>query len=188
MKTLLYLVGAPATGKSTLMAELTAGCHRLPQPGPVRHDLLAARRGVVGAELGGIRFLFPGTDALPLNVSPAACQWVGSGEAPALLLAEGDRLAHRKFLTAAADGGYRVALVHLQAPAELLGERCAERGSTQAEGWRRGRTTKCANLAEWASLHYDVTTLRSDLDPPPVLAAKLRAAVPELDVLPEVPN
>lgn len=185
---LVYLIGAPGVGKSTLMGELTAGCHRSPRLHPLAHDLLVdvAHAEPVGVELGRHRPGFPGTDTLALNVSPVACRWVAGGAGPGpLLLAEGDRLAHAGFLDAAAHGGYRVHMVHLVAPAEVIDARCAARGSTQNEAWRRGRVTKAAGLAAYAAQHYPpLITLHANLIPA-ALALRLRAALTCLAALPE---
>lgn len=185
MKALLYLIGAPGVGKSSLMAELTAGCARYERLTPLPHDVLLDPDGVpVAAELGRRRERFSGTDALAMNVSPAACAWLRDGNPWAeLVLAEGDRLAHAGFLRAAADGGYVVTLAHLTADQDTLDRRCAERGSAQSPTWRRGRTTKAANLA--ARFPALTLTLDAAHESPAELAAILRAAVPALAALPE---
>jgi hypothetical protein len=184
---LVYLVGAPGVGKSTLMAELTGGCHRLPVNLPVGHDRLVdvGRAEVVAVELGRHRPGFPGTDTLPLNVSPVACRWVAAAGPGPLVLAEGDRLAHTGFLDAAAYGGYRVTVVHLTAPPDVLDARCAQRGSTQNEAWRQGRLTKSARLAAYAAERYPpLITLHTNLIAS-ALAARLRTVLPALSPLPE---
>jgi len=180
------VAGPPCAGKSTLMAALTAGCERAPADLPVPHSRLIdpADGSVVGAELGRDRAGFPGTDALGMAVSPVACRWVQGG-GPALLLAEGDRLAHMGFLRAAAAGGYAVTLAHLNAPAEVLDERCGWRGSTQNDAWRRGRATKAARLATAAAAAGLAVTSLDAADPVDELVTQLRTAVPALSALPE---
>jgi hypothetical protein len=188
MSTLVYLIGAPAAGKSTLMAALTRGCDRLPVARPVPHDRLADPRSgdPVGAEIGRRRNRFSGTDALAMNASPACCAWVASRHAPVLLLGEGDRLAHAGFLAAAADGGYSVHVLHVTCPPGLLEQRYAARaaqGHTQNPVWRAGRATKAVRLAEVAAARYRLTELPST-DPAATVRAA-RAAVPALAALPE---
>lgn len=178
---LLYLIGAPGAGKSTLMAELTGGCDRVPVALPLRHELLAVDGRLVGAEIGGRRHAFSGTDVLPMNVNPAACRWVGCVDVP-LLLAEGDRLANRRFLLAADDAGYRVTIAHLDPDAEELQRRHAERGAAQDERWRRGRATKVRRLSAYAAEHHRLLTLGGGS--PAALACELRELMPVLKELP----
>jgi len=156
---LVYLSGEPGVGKSTLMRQLTAGLlrHSLPadDDAPARDLLLTPRsRRVLAVELGRARDAFSGTDALPSAVIAAAERYVRDGrardEAP-LLLAEGARLACRRFLTAAVAGGWQVTLVHLRGE-HLAAERRATRAATlgrppQNPAWVKGRRTAAANLA-----------------------------------------
>lgn len=185
---LLYLIGGPGAGKSTLMGELTGGCGRRPGTDPIAHDILTNAAGdPVGVELGRRRDDFPGTDALPMNVSPAACIWVQSGLGPGLLLAEGDRLAHMRFFDAARAGGYRVTVAYLDASGGLLASRCAARGAAQDTSWRKGRASKAARLAEIAPLlGHTVLTLDAS-QPPAILVKQLRRDLPALAVLPGAP-
>jgi hypothetical protein len=197
---LVYLSGAPGTGKSTLMARLTEGCARERQLKPFAHEELYEpmvpglnRGGVllpIGVELGQRRPGFPGTDTLGMAVSPVACRWIA--ERPfELVLAEGDRLANQAFLTAALDAGYQVHLVHLHADATLLGQRYLARGSRQNETWRKGRVTKAANLASWAAIsrtadrpELHLWRFDTGLASPGEISAALRRAIPALRVLP----
>lgn len=188
MSTLVYLIGPPAAGKSTLMQMLTGGCDRAPSLTPFPHDILIdpATALPVGAEMGRRRAGFPGTDTLAMNVSPIVCRWLAEGGGPGLLLGEGDRLAHLAVFTAATQGGRRVVLGHVSAPQRVLDARCAGRGSSQAESWRAGRATKVDRLTAAAAEHHTVLTLDSVVHTPAELVVLLRAAVPELEVLPVV--
>lgn len=185
MSHLVYFIGPPAAGKSTLMRALTAGVHRHNCTRPITHDHLVDPHDgdSVGIELGRARPAFPGTDALPMNVSPAARAFI-AGRPAGLVLGEGDRLAHAGFLDAAAEAGYEVTAVYLTAVESVLDARCRVRGSSQSASWRQGRATKAANLAQRvigrhtlisvdgaASLAYNVDALR--------------LAVPALRALPE---
>jgi hypothetical protein len=182
---LIYVVGAPGSGKSTLMAALTAGCTRHPVDQPVPHDVLTAGdRQPLGAELGRRRTTFSGTDALAMSVSPAAKAWVAT-HPYGLVLAEGDRLAHMGFLTAAADAGYRVTLVYLQADPDLVDARCAARGSTQDPTWRAGRATKAHRLGASASEAGYRVLLLDAAAPTAENEQGLRALLPVINALPE---
>ena len=148
----LLLVGAPGAGKSTTMAQATEHLSRLTMPKdqyPARDALLNAR-GVQAVELGTRRGTFSGTDALPMDVNPRACAYLAAApEQPAVVLAEGARLANRRFLQAAIDTGAEVTLLHLDNPLAPLWreKRNKSIGKTQNPSWARGRETAARNLA-----------------------------------------
>lgn len=162
---LLYLSGQPGIGKSTLMAELTAHLRRLPLPpddGAPARALLIRRLSdgnpwIQAVEIGRRRDSFSGTDALPQTVIDVAERYVRTGRALSetrLLLAEGARLACRRFLTAAADSGWAVTLIHLTGD-DTAAERRAARAvllgkPEQNPGWVKGRITAARNLAAQA--------------------------------------
>lgn len=150
---MIYLVGAPGSGKSTLMAKLTSHLERqpiAPPDTPVAHDLLRFLDGeIAGAEIGRRRALFGGTDALPASIIEKAIPWV-QGQPYELLLAEGARLANRRFLLAAVEAGYVVHLAYLNHPQieEWRAARSAEVGKVQDAAWVKGRATAMSKLAE----------------------------------------
>lgn len=185
---LVYLSGEPGIGKSTLMARITDPWQRYPQPptpGAPARDLLVAharpdpdsdspapRSGPVAVELGRHRDHFGGTDALPSAVIGAACAYLDSGQAATeapLLLAEGARLANRRFLTRAVDAGWQVTLVHLYGTgiARARRHRRAEQLARppQNESWVKGRHTAAVNLVNGApSWGVEVLTVNVALD------------------------
>ena len=148
---LVYMIGQPGAGTSTLMAKLTEHLVRDPQvSAPVAHDILRFQGStdIAGAEIGRQRERFGGTDALPASIIEKAIPWVA--EQPyELLLAEGARLANKRFLLAARDAGYDVTLVFVDHPdaEEWRKGRDAEIGRTQKESWVAGRRTASVNLA-----------------------------------------
>lgn len=154
---LCYLIGPPGAGKSTLMADLTRHCARLPAPRPVAHEALMRHDVMIGAEIGRRRDTFSGTDALPMNAQPAACRWVAKRPYD-LMLAEGARLATTGFLLAARAAGYRVLVVALDAPETVLRDRRTARGTAQNPAWVKGASTRArrlpARLALDATIHY----------------------------------
>ncbi|ACF05006.1 adenylate kinase [Mycobacterium phage Nigel] len=150
---MIYLVGQPGSGKSTLMAALTKGLVRcsIDTEAPVPHDLLLDRVTgcAVGAEIGKQRGAFSGTDALASSIIDKAVPWVQSHPYD-LLLAEGARLANKRFIQAAADAGYAVMLGlldHDQADAWRK-KRSKAIGREQNPSWVKGRLTASRRLAE----------------------------------------
>ncbi|AYP69993.1 terminase small subunit [Mycobacterium phage CRB2] len=154
---LIYLVGQPGSGKSTLMADLTAHFDRhhigAAPDYPVAHDVLTSRPDgrVVGAELGVRRQHFGGTDALPSSIIEKAVPWIETTPYQ-LVLAEGARLANRRFIQAAINGSYQPVIVLLDHPQaeEWRKARSEELGRTQDPSWVKGRLTSSRRLAEWA--------------------------------------
>lgn len=158
---LLYLIGAPGAGKSTLMAKLTGHLAREEQTEPVPHDVLRYRiyggedkldgvpEEVIGAEIGRHREHFGGTDALPASIIEKAIPWIQTVPYP-LILGEGARLANKRFLTAAAEAGYTVHLgvVDHENVEEWRTARAELIGKTQDPAWVKGRATATRNLAE----------------------------------------
>ena len=150
---MIYLVGQPGSGKSTLMAALTKGLVRcaLDAETPVPHDLLLDRVSgeAVGAEIGKQRGAFSGTDALASSIIDKAVPWVQT-QPYDLLLAEGARLANKRFIQATADAGYAVMLGLLDHDdAEGWRKRRSKAlGREQNPSWVKGRLTASRRLAD----------------------------------------
>ncbi|AKF14669.1 adenylate kinase [Mycobacterium phage AlanGrant] len=148
---MIYLVGQPGAGKSTLMAALTKGLVRSPwHEHTVPHDQLVDRvtGETVAAELGVQRGAFSGTDALASSIIDKAVPWIQSRPYD-LVLAEGARLANRRFIDAALDAGYAVTiglLDHDQADTWRK-RRSKALGREQSPSWVKGRLTASRNLA-----------------------------------------
>lgn len=144
--TLLYVIGEPGIGKSTAVAGLLAPYAEWEVSKPIAHRLFTDDRArLVAIALGKSRAGFPGTDTLPMNVMPRACEWIGATSPHDLVIGEGDRLASPKFWTAAERAGHRVGLVALTASPEVASERRARRGSVQQDAWLTGRMTRVRN-------------------------------------------
>lgn len=151
---MIYLVGQPGSGKSTLMAALTKGLVRVTLDAdrePVPHDQLVDRvtGEVVGAEIGKQRGAFSGTDALASSIIDKAVPWVQT-QPYDVLLAEGARLANKRFIQAAADAGYAVMLGLLDHDAQETWRKRRSKalGREQNLSWVKGRLTSSRKLAE----------------------------------------
>lgn len=149
-KELLYILGEPGSGKSTLMAALTDGVRLggIAADGTLAFKVFDTAPPVV--ELGADRESFSGTDALPMNVQPHAVDWIAHNPYQ-YVVAEGDRLANEGFLRAAEESGYRLRIAVLIVSKQTLKMRRQDRAfalgvKPQNETWLKGRETKLNNL------------------------------------------
>lgn len=142
MKHLIYIIGEPGSGKSSLVAAL------LRHPGIQNDKPFAYTRYLGGIELGARREKFSGTDALPMNVQPIVIEWLKEQPDETILIGEGDRLANLPFFSAAQQAGYNLMIYLLWVPPDLGEARRKRRGSDQNKTWIRGRITKVQNLVK----------------------------------------
>lgn len=175
---LVYVIGVPGAGKSTLCAGIEAQWEKLmdgtkpfayrgywdPQEDPWPQFI----------SLGEEREVFSGTDTLSMSVAPKAVEWLPGCPYP-LVLGEGDRLGTASFFEAMRKAGVDLQVVLLKVTPERAAERRAERGTGQNEQWLKGRETKVANLAP-----YVTTVIDASLPPSAVLATFL-SMFPEFD-------
>lgn len=180
--TLVYIIGAPGAGKSTLMADLTRRATRTAADGRVPYDVLTLGREQVALEMGKRRLQFAGTDAMSMAVQPLAESWIAARPAP-LVLGEGMRLANLKFFKAAATAGYRVKVVYIEINPTVLEEQRRARGAAQSERWLAGATSRAHNLAEAVDHDESHELVRLPHASVRSMTANLVAKVPELEVL-----
>ena len=149
MSTTVYLIGVPGSGKSTALAgaiDLLGWGEPKARSQPFAHSWYEDAQAVL---LGKQDVPFPGTDTLSLGVNPRAVEFIQTTEA-GLVVGEGDRLANKRFLCAAAGAGGAV-VVTVDLPAVAAFQRMLDRANTlrvapQQESWWNGRATKTANL------------------------------------------
>jgi ribose 1,5-bisphosphokinase PhnN len=180
--TLVYIVGAPGAGKTTLMAELTRNCSRSPADGAVPYDLLSIGNRHVAVEMGKHRPGFAGTDAMSMSIQPVAEKWIAGHPHP-LVLGEGMRLANMKFFNAAADAGYTVKVVMIAIEESVLESQRAARGAQQNEQWLKGATSRARNLVGAITKQQRHALVILPHGSPRSMVSNLVAHVPELDVM-----
>lgn len=129
----IYIIGAPGSGKSTLMASLLEGWTIGPYTKWTAkemcgHYLEHPTKGR-GAYLGRIRDEYPGTDALSMSVAPQANLWVKTLPMLGLdwVFGEGARLSHIGFLSELARVS-DLTVIYLQVNPEEAARRRAQRG------------------------------------------------------------
>ena len=161
LEPLHYLVGPPGSGKTTQMLNaLSAGTvdHR------VKIGLVTGTVWVVNGRrvfvLGAgyeTREPFAGTDRLSMAASPAASEWVTAETME--VWGEGDRLANKGFLGAAAKVRPVTVwdLTHPDAHAWSSARAAGLGTDPQTESWWKGRATKTRNLLEALSKTPGIT-------------------------------
>lgn len=146
---MLYLVGVPGSGKTTLARRLFRGVggevKKVPNVSWTEYseDLCA---------IGHERETFGGTDALGMAAQNHVLAWLDSDEGShRYVFAEGDRLANARFFEQVTEAGFDLTVVLLDMPPAVVERRRNKRNETigkeQNETWLRGRETKVANIA-----------------------------------------
>jgi gluconate kinase len=143
---LIYLIGMPGTGKSTVMKEFMS-----------RHDGWERERATELLDThvsGNIRVLgkyeegetFSGTDRLSMAVAPKAIEWISTNP-DEIIIGEGDRLNNKAFIEQAQKGG-DVHIIYLTVSDEERNRRYKLRGSEQSDKFIQTVKTKCKNIVE----------------------------------------
>ena len=140
---LVYLIGIPGTGKSTVMKEF------------MRHFDWKQERvtDLLDTHIcGSVRVLgkyeegetFSGTDRLSMAVAPKAIEWAET-RPDEIVFGEGDRLNNKGFFEACKP---ELHILHLTVSDEEREKRYKKRGSEQPEKFIQTCRTKCKNIVE----------------------------------------
>ena len=140
----VYLIGLPGCGKSTVMKAFMEKFDGWQQDRPI--DLLDSHI------IGNVRVLgkyetgetFSGTDRLSMAVSPKAVDFVHA-RPDEYIFGEGDRLNNKAFFNACMDD---LTILHLTVSDEERRRRYKERGSDQPEKFIQTVGTKVKNIVE----------------------------------------
>lgn len=184
MRRLVYVLGYPGSGKSTLFTGVTDR-HTPHKEVVLRSEEATVRgeqrmrhlRGVLlgsdGVTLGRVGGTFPGVDGMQRDTQAMARDWLADG-APlprmrqdAWILLEGSLLAHPKFMSVANEHTDLALLVVTARDSEARARARADSiGSEyQKDNWRKGKLTQMDNIINW-SIDQGITTLEVSNDIP----------------------
>jgi gluconate kinase len=140
----IYLIGLPGCGKSTVMKNVMSKFEGWEQHRPI--DLLDSHVSNNVRVLGKYEEgeTFSGTDRLSMAVSPKAVEYIES-KPEEFILGEGDRLNNKAFFNACGDN---LTIIRLTVSDEERERRYKERGSDQSDKFIQTVRTKVNNIVE----------------------------------------
>ena len=163
----VYLIGAPGSGKSTATRNAVDGWPVIEvRRRPFALTIVDADGVRVGV-LGRLDAEFPGTDTLSMAVQPLVLDWIASSPDVDIVFGEGDRLGNASFVecvAATAD----LTLAVMTTSAIISARRSADRAirlgrPPQSDSWMRGRQTKVRNVIA-AARRLNVKVVELDAD------------------------
>jgi len=144
---MIYVIGMPGTGKSTIMKNLMLDIGGWENDKPI--DLLDTHISndirVLGKYSEGE--VFCGTDRLSMAVAPKAIEWLSTNPNETII-GEGDRLNNKAFFEKAKELG-ELYLIRLTVSDKERERRYEERGSNQTDKFIQTVKTKCNNIVEY---------------------------------------
>lgn len=154
MSKILFVVGEPGVGKSTLVNATFGNLERaeidhLAAGGPMR-ELLWHNGELVGCELGRRKGKhpagYPGTDTMSQTAIVGVDDWLRAGaDDLRFVVLEGTRLMNKRFVNAVVAGGHSLDLFYLYGPETARHQR-EQRESNQNAQWLKGRQTAASNF------------------------------------------
>ena len=145
MTKLIYIIGLPGTGKSTIMKDfMSTRSWSAERVTDLLDTHISDNIRVLGKYEEGETF--SGTDRLSMAVAPKAIEWISTAP-DEVIVGEGDRLNNKAFFEAAKTVG-ELHIIHLTVSDEERERRYKERGSDQSDKFISTVRTKVKNIVE----------------------------------------